>query len=222
MKIALIGISDISIYTYRYELIERLIADGHSVTVITPEGDRVADMMNMGCSYIETFVDRHGTNPIKDIALFKSYKRILREIKPDVVFSYTIKPNIYASMACAKLNIPIVVNVTGLGTAVENPGWKQLVTTMLYKIAFRKVKTVFFQNEDNMQFFKDRSIATEKHKLLPGSGVNLVRFKQRPYPSDETVRFIFISRLMKEKGIEQYLEAAEFITEKYRVYIFQK
>ena len=215
MNIALIGNSDISIYTYRSELVERLISEGHHVTVITPHGERVADMVAMGCDYIETKVDRHGTNPIKDFGLLKNYYRILKKMAPDAVLSYTIKPNIYASMVCGWLKIPIIVNVTGLGTAVEESGWKQVVTTMLYRIAFKKVKTVFFQNSENQQFFVDRSIAVDKHKLLPGSGVNLQRFKVSEYPSDEKIRFVFVSRIMKEKGIDQYLEAAQYITAKY-------
>ncbi len=215
MKIALIGNSDVSIYTYRCELIERLISDGHNVTVVTPQGDRVEDMILMGCEYIETKVDRHSTNPIKDFGLLKNYYKILKALKPDIVLSYTIKPNIYASIACASLKIPIVVNVTGLGTAVENPGWKQIVTTMLYRIAFRKVKTVFFQNEDNRQFFAERNIATAKHKMLPGSGVNLQKYQLTEYPDDSEINFVFVSRLMQEKGIDQYLDAADYITTRY-------
>ena len=215
MKVALIGNSDVSIYTYRCELIERLVSDGHNVTVVTPQGDRVSDMISMGCNYIEAQVDRHGTNPIKDVGLIKKYYRILKEIKPDIVLSYTIKPNIYASIVCSWLRIPIVVNVTGLGTAVENPGWKQIVTTMLYRVAFKKVKTVFFQNEENRQFFAEKNIANKKHKMLPGSGVNLQKFSLSEYPDDSVINFVFVSRLMQEKGIDQYLEAADHITSKY-------
>lgn len=215
MKIAMIGNSDISIYAYRRELVERLISDGHEVSVISPNGDFISELQDMGCSFYETELDRHGTNPIKDFKLLKSYKRILKEIKPDIVFSYTIKPNIYGSMAASKLRIPCIPNITGLGTAVENKGWKQKLIMFLYKIAFKNVKTIFFQNEENMSFFADRNLFNEKHKLLPGSGVNLKRFSPLEYPSDETVNFVFVSRLMKEKGTDQYLDAAEYITGKY-------
>src|SRR5699024_5679329 len=105
--------------------------------------------------------------------------------------------------------------ITGLGTAVENPGLMQKITVQLYKIAFKKIKTVFFQNKENMQFFINKKIAIGKHKLLPGSGVNLERFPLLEYPSDEVVKFVFISRIMKEKGIDYYLEAAKYIKEKY-------
>lgn len=215
MKIALIGNADHTIYNYRYELLERLISDGHSVAVITPNGKYVEKMKKMGCEHYEVAIDRHGTNPIKDLKVIKAYKKILKEVKPDYVFSYTIKPNIYGAIACKKLGIPAIPNITGLGTAVEIKGWKQKVTTLLYRIGFKKVQTIFFQNAENMQFFADRKLFVEKHKLLPGSGVNLERFKLMEYPSDDCINFVFVSRLMREKGIEQYLDAAEYITEKY-------
>lgn len=215
MKIALIGNADSTIGIYRYELLQRLIENNHDVSVITPDGKYVEDMVSMGCKHYVADVDRHGTNPIKDFKLIIKYYKLLKQTRPDIVFSYTIKPNIYGAIACRMLKIPIVTNVTGLGTAVENKGWKQKITLLLYKVSFRKVKTIFFQNEENMQFFRDRKLYVEKHKLLPGSGVNLERFALVEYPKCEEINFVFISRLMKEKGIDQYLEAAEYITKKY-------
>ena len=215
MKVVLIGNADSTIGIYRYELLQRLIKEGHQVTVISPNGDYVPNMIELGCHHYIVNVDRHGTNPIKDFELILKYVKLLRNIKPDMVFSYTIKPNIYGAIACRILNIPIVVNVTGLGTAVENKGWKQAVTLMLYRFSFQKVQTIFFQNEENMKFFRDRNLFVKKHKLLPGSGVNLNRFVACDYPAGETIDFVFVSRLMKEKGIDQYLEAAQYITQKY-------
>lgn len=215
MNIVLTGNTDFSIYNYRYELIQRLLSDGHSVTVLSPNGQYVSSLVEMGCEHYEITMERRGTNPFKDLKLLKQYKKLLKKISPHYVLSYTIKPNIYGAIACKSLGIPIIPNVTGLGTAVENKGWKQKITVMLYRVAFKKVQTIFFQNAENMQFFVDRNLYTEKHKLLPGSGVNLERFKPTEYPDGDTVNFIFVSRLMKEKGIEQYLDAAEYITEKY-------
>lgn len=215
MKIALIGNSDHSIYNYRLELIKRLISEGHKISVISPYGSTIEELKNLGCDFFETEVDRHGTNPIKDFKLMSQYKKYLKQIKPDYVFTYTIKPNIYGAIACRSLKIPCIANITGLGTAVENGGIMQVVTTLLYKFAFSKIQTVFFQNEDNREFFRNKNIYPKKHKQLPGSGVNLDKFKLTEYPSDETIEFVFISRLMKEKGIDQYLETAKYITEKY-------
>ena len=215
MKIALVGNSDLCIGGYRFELIERLIAEGHSVFVVSPNGPLIRDLVEMGCTFYEVPVDRHGTNPFKDMKLISKYKKVMREISPDYAFTYTIKPNLYVALACKRMKTVCIPNVTGLGTAVENKGWKQVVTTTLYKMAFKHVKTIFFQNSENMQFFVDRGLYSEKHKLLPGSGVNLNKFSVSEYPSDDTVNFVFVSRLMKEKGIEQYLDATEYITAKY-------
>lgn len=215
MNVVFIGNSGASIYLYRRELVERLISLGHSVNVISPNGDFIDELIDMGCVFYETDLDRHGTNPIKDFKLIRAYKKILKKISPDIILTYTIKPNIYGSMVAGKLKIVCIPNITGLGTAVENSGWKQKLIVFLYKIAFKHVKTIFFQNSENMKFFSDRNLFCEKHQLLPGSGVNLKRFLPSDYPSAETVNFVFISRLMKEKGADQYLEAAEYITKKY-------
>ena len=215
MKIVLIGNSDVSICNYRYELVKKLLAEGHEVSIISPYGPMFDELISQGCKFYNTELDRHGTNPFKDLKLMRQYKKILKAISPDYVFTYTIKPNIYGAMACKKLGIPCIANITGLGTAVENGGLIQKITVMLYRFAFKKVQTIFFQNQENMQFFVDRKLYVDKHKLLPGSGVNLARFTPYEYPSDDTVEFVFISRLMKEKGIDQYLEAAEYITKKY-------
>lgn len=206
---------DIVIYNFRKELVERLLQDGYKVYISSPYGERIDDLVSMGCKYINTSIDRHGTNIMQDFKLILHYKKIIRDIKPDVVLTYTIKPNIYGGIACKTLKTPYIANITGLGTAVENGGIMQKLTTMLYKIAFKKVKCVFFQNTENQQFFIDNKIAVNSHKLIPGSGVNLERFHVLEYPPDDTTEFVFISRIMKQKGIDEYLEAAEYIRGKY-------
>ena len=206
---------DVVIYNFRLELVERLLKEGHKVIISSPYGERIEDLIALGCEYHEIKIDRHGKNPFKDFALLKKYESTLKRIKPDVVLTFTLKPNIYGAMACGKLQIPCIANITGLGTAVENGGILQKITVFLYRRAFRKIQTIFFQNQENMQFFIDRKIYPEKHKLLPGSGVNLERFQPLEYPDTPTVDFVFISRLMKEKGTDQYLDAAEYIHKKY-------
>lgn len=206
---------DVVIYNFRLELVEQLLTEGHKVVVSSPYGERIEDLKKLGCVYKEISFSRHGTNPLKEFALINVYKKLIKEVRPDIVFSYTIKPNIYGAIACRGLNVPCVANITGLGTAVENGGIMQKVTICLYKYAFTKVQKVFFQNTENMQFFIDHKIAVKKHALLPGSGVNLQRFALLDYPDEETIEFAFISRIMKEKGADQYLEAAEYIRKKY-------
>lgn len=214
-KVLILVNHDVVIYNFRKELVERLLKDGYEVYISSPYGERIDDLVAMGCKHIEAKIARHGTNVIEELKLLKYYKKIIKEIEPDVVLSYTIKPNIYGGMACRMLKVPCIANITGLGTAVENRGIMQNITTTLYRIAFKKINCLFFQNTENRQFFIDKSLAVDKHRLIPGSGVNLEHFNVLEYPSDEIIEFTFISRIMKEKGIEQYIEAAEFIRNKY-------
>mgnify|MGYP003466073078 CR=1 FL=1 len=219
-KILFLVNHDVVIYNFRLELVERLLADGHEVVISSPYGERIEDLKALGCEYHEIEMSRHGMNPLKELKLISTYKKLLEMVKPDMVFAYTIKPNIYGAIACRSKNIPCVANITGLGTAVENGGIVQKITILLYKYAFTQIQRVFFQNTENMQFFIDHKIAVGKHKLLPGSGVNLERFSPLEYPMGERVEFAFISRIMKEKGVDQYLEAAEKIKTKYPNTVF--
>ncbi|MBT2290576.1 glycosyltransferase family 4 protein [Paenibacillus albidus] len=214
-KVLILVNHDVVIYNFRKELVERLLNEGYEVYISSPYGERIDDLISMGCKYVKATIQRHGTNVIEELKLIFYYRRIIKKIKPDIVLSYTIKPNIYGGMACRLAKIPYIANITGLGTAVEHAGAMQKLSVLLYKLAFKNINTVFFQNEENMRFFSDNRIALGKYHLIPGSGVNLNHFQPLEYPADETIEFVFISRIMKEKGIEQYLEAAEYIREKY-------
>lgn len=208
---------DVVIYNFRLEVVERLIADGHEVHISSPYGERIDDLIALGVKYHEIVINRHGMNPVAEVNLLRDYQKLLKTVKPDIVLGFTIKPNIYGAIAARQVGIPFVANITGLGTAVENGGWKQKVFVNLYRYAFKDIQRVFFQNTENQQFFIDNGIAIGKHKLIPGSGVNLDRFPVRDYPNEENgvVRFAFISRIMKEKGIDYYLAAAKDIKKKY-------
>ena len=216
-KILILANNDIGLYNFRKELIERLIQERNEVYISLPNGERVKDLEKLGCIFVETNVDRRGTNPIKDLKLILKYKNILKKVKPDIVLTYTIKPNIYGGLMCMIKNIPYICNITGLGTATENKSIVQKIVFVLYKCALKRVKCCFVQNSENLQFLTDNKLVDKMRcKLIPGSGVNLKHFKVLPYPNNsENVRFLFISRIMKEKGIEQYLEAAKVIKGKY-------
>ncbi len=198
------------LYGFRRELIEELVKRCRVVLLAHENGNR-AELEAMGCVFVEQPMESHGTNPLRELSLVRQYRARIREIKPDLVLTYTIKPNVYGGMACAALGVPYVPNITGLGTAVENGGLIQRVTIPLYRFGLRKAQKVFFQNEENRAFMLRHHMLRSPSDLLPGSGVNLERFPLLPYPEGETVDFCFISRLMKEKGIEQYLDAAEAI-----------
>jgi len=220
-KVLILVNHDVVIYNFRKELVERLLKDGSQVYISSPYGDRIDDLVAMGCHYIETSISRHGTNIIEDLKLLYHYKKIIKDVRPDVVLTYTIKPNIYGGMACESLKVPYIANITGLGTAVENKGIMQKITIILYKIAFKKINCVFFQNTENRQFFIDNNVAVDKHRLIPGSGVNLNQHCFEEYPkNDGIIRFLFVGRIMKAKGIEELKDAATIIKKIYPNVIF--
>ena len=170
-------------------------------------------MQQIGCHFIETEISRHGVNPFTDLKLLSRYVAIIKTVKPDIVFTYTIKPNVYGGFACQLCKVPYVANVTGLGTAVENGGVLQKITLALYKTGLRKAKKVFLQNQANLDFMVQHKVVKDNYALLPGSGVNLLRFAPLPYPAEtDGIHFVFISRIMREKGIEQYLDAAVYFS----------
>ena len=221
MKILILANNDLGLYNFRKELIERLILEKNEVYISLPNGKRVKDLQEMGCKYIETEVDRRGTNPVKDFKLLIKYFKVLKQIKPDIVLTYTIKPNIYGGIVCRLKKVPYICNITGLGTATENESIVQKLIIKLYKFALKKVKCCFIQNEENFKFIIDNKIAKEDNcKLIPGSGVNLEKFSLLEYPNDDRIEFLFIGRVMKEKGINEYLETAKNITEKYPNTVF--
>lgn len=210
----MIGNHDVVIYNFRHEIIERLLQDGYKVGVVLPYGEKVELLKKEGCFFFETKVDRRGTSIWKDAKLFFTYYKLLRQEKPDIILTYTIKPNIYGSLAAGIQKIPCIVNITGLGSAVENEGIMKKISLSLYKLALRNVNYVFFQNQSNRNLFIKRHICVGKHDLLPGSGVNVKRQSLQKYPEGKT-KFVFVGRLMREKGIEEYLYAARVMKQNY-------
>ncbi len=215
MRILILANNDVGLYKFRRELIEALVKE-NEVYINLPEGKYIQDLVSLGCKYVSCeLLDRHGTNPFKELKLISYYRKLLKKLKPDIVFTYTIKCNAYGGMACGKLGIPYVVNITGLGTAVENAGLMQKITLTLYKQGLKKAQKVFFQNTENRDFMIDKGVVQGAYDLLPGSGVNLEQYRVLEYPDNGTIDFLFIARVMKEKGIDQYLEAAKYIRSKH-------
>ncbi|BCD08158.1 TPA: glycosyltransferase family 4 protein [Bacillus cereus] len=213
-RVLILANNDVGLYKFRKELIQELVKK-YEVYVSLPDGGFIPQLKEIGCKFIDTSISRRGTNPITDFKLLMNYKRIIKEVKPDVVLTYTIKPNIYGGLACKMSGVPYIANITGLGTAVENGGLLQKITLFLYRSALKKARCVFFQNKENQEFFIKEKIIKGDNRLIPGSGVNLDYYMVLDYPSDEVVNFLFIARVMKEKGIENYLDAAEYIKKKY-------
>ncbi len=215
MKIMILANNDAGLYKFRRELLETLLKE-HKVMICLPSGEYIKDMTDMGCEFFScNLLERRGMNPVKELKLIRFYKKLLTEQKPDIVFTYTIKPNVYGGMVCGKLGIPYAANITGLGTAVENAGIMQKVTLTLYKIGLKKAQMVFFQNSDNKEFMLSHRVVKGNYFQLPGSGVNLMHYQPLDYPKGDTIDFVFIARVMKEKGIDNYLETAEYIRKEY-------
>jgi len=214
MRVLILTNNASGLYHFRKEVMEALVKE-NEVYACLPYGDLIPQIEALGVKCIQDEFDRHGTNPIAEIRHYFNYKKVIRRVKAGIVFTYTVKPNIFGGAACASMKVPYVVNVTGLGTAVENPGMMQKILIPMYKFGIRKAQKVFFQNSANREFMLSRRMVKGKHDLLPGSGVNLSQYHVLPYPDGETVDFLFVARIMKEKGIDQYLEAAGYITKKY-------
>lgn len=222
MKKVLIAINfDEGLFNFRKELIEALIEASYEVHIALPDGEYIFRLKQMGCIFHETAFRRRGKNPLEECRLIARYNRILKEVRPDVVLTYTIKPNLYMGMLCGIHRIPYITTITGLGTAVEGTGLLQKLTQMMYRMAMRKASVVFFQNTANEKFFADKGIAPGRHRMLPGSGVNLEHFSYQDFPAEGPAEFLFISRVMKEKGIEQYLDAAEAVRKRYPDTVFR-
>lgn len=190
------------LYRFRRELIEKLMKTC-DVSLRMPYRGHEEDFIAMGLDCQETDFERRGMNPVKDIRLFQTYWNILKQVKPDMVITYSIKPNVYGGMACALAGIPYCVNVQGLGTAFQKPGICQLVTVM-YRMAVQKAKVVFFENEGNAQTFLERHILKpEKIRVLSGAGINLEEYPLVPYPDNDRFHFLYLGRIMKEKGVKE-------------------
>jgi len=210
-KVMIFANNDIWLFKLRKEIIVSFLDNGYEVIISSPKGDFVQKMVDWGCTFYETQVDRRGTNPKQDFKLLVSYIKLINKVKPDVVLTYTIKPNLYGGLACRLTNTPCINNITGLGSGFSKSPMLKLFLTTLYKVSLKKSACVFFQNTQDMEDLTKRKIVQGPTKLIPGSGVNLEEYGMKDFPKEEDASFIFIGRIMKDKGIDQYLEAAKII-----------
>ena len=211
------------LYSFRKEVIKAIVDAGYELFVSEPDDndERVKYFEGIGCHNIRIDFNRRGMNPLADLKLMLKYRKLIKKLRPKAVLTYTIKPNVYGGIACRLTSTPQIANMTGLGDAVENGGWLQKLTVLLYRMGIKKAKRVFFQNRANREFCLDLGIANKSSILLPGSGVNLQYHTYQEYPEDGTVIFLFIARLLKDKGTDEYFEMAEAIKEKYPQTVFQ-
>jgi len=214
--------SDSGLYDFRKEVLSKLVEEGYKVIVSVPEGNYRQRIENLGCELVGTPVNRRGMNPIKDGKLFLTYVGLMKRYKPDVVLTYTIKPNTYGGMACRLCKVSYIANITGLGTAFENPGVVQKIVVLLYKLGLRKASCVFFQNEYNHQFVREKGCIYGRTRLLPGSGVNLREHYYVPYPEEkDEIRILDVMRIMDAKGAREFIQAAPAIKKEFPKVIFE-
>ncbi len=210
LKIAIIINTSWNIYNFRKGLIRHFISQGHQVVAIAPKDDYSCKLQNLGCEFYPLEFPGTGTNPFTDLRLILRLFNLIRNSKPDILLTYTIKPNIYGSLVSAMLRIPCICNVSGLGTVFLWKGNVKRVAVLLYRLAFRFSSWVFFQNEDDRRdFIRVIPLDLSKTSVLPGSGVNIQHFQLAPFREDKVTTFLMISRLIVEKGVNEYSEAAK-------------
>lgn len=224
-RILILSNSAKGLYDFRFELIQRIINEGIEIflSLPEPEGDIKAVLLKQsGAKYIQTYINRRGMHLSEDIKLIKRYNEIIKEVRPDLILTYTIKPNIYGSYVAGKYKIPVLMNITGIGSSLQNSKIKSLIKLM-YRYACSKGEVVFFQNNANRDFFvSNHMVEKDKTKLVPGSGVNISKFIPLEKSNDDgKIKFLFSGRIMKEKGIDDYLAVAESITKMYNNTEFQ-
>lgn len=219
--IAVLTNNDDDIYCFRKELVERFISEGFKVLISCPYGEKFELMQGVEFIYDDPEIDRRGTNIVKDAKLLLHYFNLFRKHRPSVVLTYTAKPNIYGSFAAKALGIPVISNVTGFGSVIRKKSFTQKLVMTLFKIAYSFSACVMFQNSTNMKFAEETGLVKGEHKLIPGSGVNTDRYPSAPYPDGgkgiegEKVVFNYIGRILHDKGVDDYISAAEIIKKKY-------
>jgi glycosyltransferase involved in cell wall biosynthesis len=212
-----------NVVNFRARLVRGLVEAGYEVIAVTPPDGHVHRLRALGIDYVAIDMDRKGLSPARDLRLLWSYRRILRRLRGDIFLGYTAKPNIYGSLAAQASGMRVVNNVSGLGTAFIRGGWLRRVVEGLYRLAFRRSSTVFFQNaDDRALFLSRRMVRPHQARLLPGSGIDLGHFLPAPEPTEaEPFRFLLVGRMLRDKGVFEYVEAARRLRQRWPDVRFQ-
>lgn len=204
-----------NVYNFRLGLIRSLQSKGYQIIALAPKDEYVCELESLGVKCYDIYMNQKGTNPFADIVLFIRYIRLFLVIKPHLILSYTIKPNIYGNLAANVLCIPTVNNISGLGTLFIRINFLSYIGKVLYKIALKSSAHIFFQNKSDLNLFlQDNLVSFSKSSVIPGSGVNTDVFKQSKTGNCGR-KFLFVGRLIRDKGVFEYLEAAAWMHEEY-------
>lgn len=204
-----------NLVNFRSGLIKALVARGYDVVAVAPEDGYASQLQILGCRYLPLPMDNKGIHPGRDLLLLVRFFTLMRAEKPDVFLGYTVKPNVYGSLAAHALRIPVINNVAGLGSVFIKGGWLNQLVRGLYRIALSRSAKVFFQNDDDRHLFVSGSLVSETvTDCLPGSGVDLVKFRPSPLPARHVVRFLLIARMLWNKGVGEFVEAARLLKQR--------
>jgi glycosyltransferase involved in cell wall biosynthesis len=215
-RIMMISPKDNNFYNFRRELIENLLDEKHEVYLVCPYGEKIDYLTDIGCKFIDLSIDRRGTNPLTDLKQIKYYGTILKEYTPDLVLTYTTKCSVYAGIACGIAKAKYIVNNAGLIDTSDSQWWLKVVLDTLYKLGFNKASCMMYQNSQERDYLNYLLRNKVKCHLIPGSGVNITEFSYQPYPADDSViTFNYVARIVKIKGIDEFLECAKRIHTEY-------
>lgn len=205
-----------NIYNFRQGLIRALQAEGYRVVALSPPDGYAPRLAELGVEHVPVAMDSAGVSPLHDLALLRRYRRALKALRPVAFLGYTAKPNVWGSLAAQSLGIPTINNVSGLGTAFIRDGLLTRIVAGLYRLAFRRSATIFFQNPEDQALFVDkRIVAAGRTALLPGSGIDLARFAPAPKAEGDGFAFLLVARLLRDKGIGEYVEAARMLRSRF-------
>ena len=209
-----------NLVNFRAGLIRALVAAGHEVVAVAPDDKYAASLNVLGCRFVPLHMENGGTNPVQDALLTWRFVRLFARERPDVYLGYTVKPNVYGSLAAHMMRIPVINNIAGLGAVFIKDGWLVRVVRWLYRMALKQSTKVFFQNNDDRQLFVSGGLVrAEVTEVLPGSGIDLTRFTPAftaaVHDVNSIFRFLLIARMLRDKGVGEYVEAARLLRQRW-------
>jgi glycosyltransferase involved in cell wall biosynthesis len=207
-----------NLVNFRAGLIRSLVAQGYEVVAVAPHDEYAPRLEKLGCRYIPLPMDKKGTHPGRDMRLLWRFFRLFQNERPDVFLGYTVKPNVYGSLAAHALSIPVINNIAGLGAVFVKDSWLTRLVLLLYRLAFAKSRRVFFQNDDDRRVFMEAGlVGARQADRIPGSGIDLHFFSWVPsFPQNgRNFRFLLIARLLWDKGVGEYVAAARLVRQRF-------